>query len=245
MRGVHGLRLALRPAMYRRVSASLVLVLGLCGACSSTSVAPMVTPISSPDVDAGAEASTMIADKCGTVPPSKCMPANGASIIRGIAHFDPAKLASGGPDAGGVSPQLSIFLAHREYAQKPEWAQGGHPHAYKIMQNLDLTKGEIPFAIDMCELGTAMWSEDNCDFNLILVLDKNGNNVADAFSINQVPDQGELSKMTVVQLSCRGTSACMDINLDCVDGQPCVNYDSPGTCACAAETCNSDSVTCK
>ncbi len=233
--------------MYRRVSAVLVSLVGLCGACSSTSAAPAAPIVSSPDVDAGTDASTamVVPDKCGTAPPSKCMPGNAASVIRGIAHFDPAKLASGGPDGGGIAPQLSIFLAHRQYAQKPEYALGGHPHAYRVMQNLNLTKGEIPFSIDMCELGTAMWSEDNCDFNLILILDKDGNNVADALSINQVPDQGELSKMTVVQLSCRGTSACMDITLDCVDGQPCVNYDTPGTCACAAETCNSDSVTCK
>lgn len=186
----------------------------------------------------------VVPDTCGAGAPSKCRPANAASVLRGIAHFDPAKF-SGGPDGGDAVPRLAIFLAHRQYAQIPEHALGGHPHADKIMENIDVTKGEIHFAIDLCEHGVAMWTEDNCDFNLILILDKNGNNGPDLTSINMVPDKGELSKMTTVQFSCRGTSACMDINLDCADGQRCVNYDTPSTCACAAESCNSDSVTCR
>lgn len=186
----------------------------------------------------------VVPDKCGTVPPSKCKPANAASVIRGVAHFDPTKFSAAGAD-GGDAPRLAIFLAHRQYAQVSEHALGGHPHADKIMEHVDVTKGEIPFVIDLCEYGVAMWSEDNCEFNLILILDKNGNNAPNFTSINMVPDMGEPSKMTVVQLSCRGTSACMDITLDCADGQKCVSYDTPSTCACAAESCNSDSVTCK
>lgn len=187
----------------------------------------------------------VLQDRCGAPAPSKCKPANPGSVIRGIAHFDPAKYAAGGPDGGAIAPRLAIFLAHRQYAEVPEHALGGHPHGHKTMENVDVTSGEIPFAIDLCELGVAMWSEDNCDFNLILILDKDGNNEASLASINMVPDQGELSKSTVVQVSCRGTSACMDITLDCAEGQKCVNYDTPSTCACAAESCNSDAITCK
>jgi hypothetical protein len=186
-------------------------------------------------------------DKCGTQPSasaSKCTKKDPASILRGIAHFDPKAYAAGGPDAGGAAPQLSIFLNHRQYAERDEWQQGGHPHAFKFIASPDVTKGEIPFEIDMCELGTAMWTEDDCDFNLVLILDKNGNNTADPISINMVPDQGELSKMTVVQFHCGGTSACLDVTLDCANGQACVTYDSPGACKCAAKSCDSDAITC-
>jgi hypothetical protein len=150
-------------------------------------------------VDAGSEASMgLVPDTCGAGAPSKCRPANAASVIRGVAHFDPAKFA-GGPDGGDAVPRLAIFLAHRQYALIPEHALGGHPHADEIMENIDVTKGEIRFAIDLCEHGVAMWTEDNCDFNLILILDKNGNKGPDLTSINMVPDKGELSKMTVVR----------------------------------------------
>ena len=87
-----------------------------------------------------------------------------------------------------------------------------------------------------------MYSEDNCDFNLVIVLDTNGNNDGDSF--NMIPDVGEAAKMTTVQISCHTSSQCLDVTLDCTKGQSCVTYDSPGACKCAPTTCNSKGITC-
>lgn len=235
-----------------------VVLLSFVAACTVTTTgtapaAPTPTASPTPDtanadagepaIEAGPEVMDAAAtpDKCGAVPKSLCKTPNPGSVVRGIVHFDPA-LAKG---VDGAKPQLSVFLAHREYAQKEEWLTGGHPHADRILNldTVDLSKGEVPFAIDLCELGVAMWSEDNCGFNLVTILDTNGNNTDDNF--NMIPDVGEAAKMTVVQISCHTASQCLDINLDCTTGQRCVSYGAPGVCKCASTTCDSEGKTCK
>jgi hypothetical protein len=232
-------------------------------ACSSTSTTGPAVPdpaasgddasapstVSSPDPgdddDGGApddaaassasDASTLpTSTQCAPTPPSKCSPKNADSVVRGVARFDP-KLVK----AAGATPSLWIFLNHRQYTPlgPSEWAQGGHPHAYKSYDTVDFSSGQIPFSIDLCEFETAMWSEDNCDFNLIAMIDVNGNNGPQLSSINMVPDKGEPAKMLTIDISCRAQLPCLDLSLDCSEGQSCVSYTNPGACKCATQSC--------
>jgi CheY-like chemotaxis protein len=45
--------------------------------------------------------------------------------------------------------------------------------------------GEVPFALDMCSTGTAMWSEENGAFKLVFILDEDGNNDLDEATSNE------------------------------------------------------------
>jgi len=132
-----------------------------------------------------------------------------------------------------------VALMHRRYGHSEH---GGHPHWLERIPNVDLAQ-PVPFQIDMCSGNAEMWSEENCEFNLIVVLDGNGNNTFE--TLNVAPDPGEPAALKVVELSCRGTSPCLDVPLDCVDGVGCVAYEPPGDCVCAPESCNSDSAICQ
>jgi hypothetical protein len=130
--------------------------------------------------------------------------------------------------------------------QTSEAKQGGHPHAWASFPDVDTVKGEARFSIDLCELGPAMWSEENCGFNLVVMIDQNGSNDPDADGITAlVPDKGELVKMVPLDISCRKPSTCLQITADCTDGDTCTTYTPPKTCACAADSCKSPSAFCK
>jgi hypothetical protein len=178
-------------------------------------------------------------DACGTVAKSLCTPANPGSVIRGVVKFDPAQY-------NGKKPSLRVFLHHQWAMLKDEDKHGGHPHAYTTSTDVDLTKGEARFTVDMCELGTAMWSEENCGFNLVTVLDETNDNDPDiAGQLAFIVKPGSLAKMTPLDVSCHAASPCLDITADCKDGEACTTYAPITSCKCGASSCPSDDKTCK
>ena len=232
---------------------SLVSALAMVGivACSSASTAATdVTPAAPPtdsktddagtapvdEQDAGAPAP---ADACGAVPKSLCTPANPGSVIRGIVKFDPAHYA------GKPAPKLVVFLHHQFTVTAKEATLGGHPHAYRTFDVKDVSKGEAAFALDMCELGTAMYSEENCGFNLVAILDEDGKNDPDTYGQTaMIARKGQLVKMTPVDVSCHKPSPCLTIQADCLDGDTCTTYTALKECKCAAQNCTSDDTIC-
>lgn len=211
-------------------------------ACSSQ--APSGTDAAAADTgvlpDAGMEAS---ADDAGV--PDKCMPATGASkcmnessIVRGIATFDPSHFQ---PNA---KPVLRIALRHGFIVDQGEEKFGGRLHAYLNKAIPDLSSGQVAFQIDMCAFGTAMWSEENDKFNLIVHVDENGNNDL-LKSGSPTPDPGELVKLTKVEVSCNAPSPCAEVKLDCMAGEPCTTIQPITTCAKKTPGCTSESVFCQ
>lgn len=86
-----------------------------------------------------------------------------------------------------------------------------------------------------------MWSEHNCGYALIGVLDENGNNVFDptTFNANPVPDPGELAFRVDLELRCDDpTSHCIDAVLDC-QGPSCAAGGDQGVCLCEPSECQS------
>ncbi len=231
-----------------RVAASLVFA--LLAACSSSQPSAPADPAPPPGDDQGATPPAAdppatpppapATDACGKVGASMCTPANAGSVVRGIVKFDPAHYA------GKSKPTLRVFMFHQWTLIKGEEKTGGHPHAYVSSDDVDLAKGEARFTIDNCQLGTAMYSEENCGFNIVVMLDENGNNDPDAKGqIAFIPDKGELVKMVPVDVSCHAPSQCLQVTADCVDGDTCTTYAPITACKCSASTCPSDSKYCR
>lgn len=112
-------------------------------------------------------------------------------------------------------------------------------HIHTIVPDVDLAAGPVEFAFDMCE-GGEMWSEENCEYNLIAILDQDGSNSASSF----LADPGEPAHREVIDLSCHTESPCFEFKLECLDGKECVKFDEEATCACADASCASPIVTC-
>ncbi len=174
------------------------------------------------------------------VPTSKCTQQNPASVIRGVVTFDPTHFAD------GQSVNLGLFLFHQWTMDPSEAAIGGHPHAYKYVKNVDVTSGQLQFDIDLCELGIAMYSEENCGFNLVVMLDENGDNNPNNGEGALTPTKGELVKLTPLAVSCHGDSQCLSVTADCTGGTACTTYTpiTMSSCVCAANACPSESVIC-
>jgi len=188
------------------------------------------------DMEAAAE-DTGVPDKCMPAPmTSKCM--NSSSWVRGIAKFDPNHFMP------GAKPMLRIALRHGFIIDKGEDQIGGRLHAYVNKQITDPSKGEFPFMIDMCMFGTAMWSEENSDFNLVLHIDENGNNDL-LQNGSPAPDPGELVKLVKVNVSCNAPSTCSEVTLDCNTGTACTTITPLQSCTKKTPACNSDSVYCQ
>jgi hypothetical protein len=233
---------------FRLVVLPLLLALAACSSSSSPATSGDPTNPDPPPADTEtppaatppAQPPPPPTDACGTVAKSKCTPANPGSVVRGIVKFDPARYA------GKPTPALRVFMHHQFVLRSDENKTGGHPHAFTTSDKIDMVKGEAHFSIDLCELGTAMYSEENCGFNIIALLDENGNNDPDTGGVMAfVPDKGELLKMVPVDVSCRGASQCLSIVADCADGDVCTTYTPPTECKCAATTCPSDDKICK
>jgi hypothetical protein len=140
-----------------------------------------------------------------------------------------AQLATGFTPAAGTKGDLVMFLTH---VYEGSGAQGGVFHAEDHVSNVDLSNGPVPFQIDMCHNDIAMYSEDDCAFNLIVMLDTNGNNSGTS---NMVPDVGEAASRQVINVSCFGDSQCLGtVTLGCSDGLSCVAFTDP------TASCNSD-----
>ena len=121
---------------------------------------------------------------------------------------------------------------------------GGRLHVFASKRVMDTSTGEFPFSIDMCMFGTAMWSEENSAFNLVLILDENGNNDLAAGG-TAMPDPGELVKLTKVDVSCNAPSPCVEPKLDCNTGAACTTIMPITSCTKKMPGCNSDSIYCQ
>jgi hypothetical protein len=176
--------------------------------------------------DAGTEdAGTDAGVSCPPVSVSVC--GKTASLIRGVARLDPDVT----PPAGAAGT-LVIALTHRALG---ETQTGGVFHSMITFPDVDLAAGPVPFSIDMCQ-GGEMWSEENGGFNLIAILDTNGNN--QQFDSLQ-PDPGEAAMRGELEISCHMPSPCLDVELNCVTGAGCVAFSEPPGCGCSQPACNS------
>lgn len=219
---------------------------GCSGSSSPASTASAATADASPTApadDAGTTEPTEAGPSCAP-PPSKSACAIEGSWVRGTAHFDPSKLKPGG------KPVLRVVLRHQFALVKGEETIGGRLHVYASVPLKDPSKGEQAFAIDMCDLGTAMWSEENGAFHLVLIIDENGDNDLDNATSNEdaivigTPTMGELTKMVDVDVSCHAPASCLDVNVDCV-GASCLTFAPVKSCKPKLPGCTSDDAFCK
>ncbi len=219
------------------------------GCSTSNDASP---PTSTPARDAAVDAPMVEGDAADAAPASSCAPPPAASKckkegswVRGVAYFDPAHFGA------GAKPILRIALRHEFALVDGEDAIGGRLHTFKSIPIKDPSSGRVPFAFDMCATGTAMWSEENGAFNLILHLDENANNdLAKAMSNEQAitlatPDKGELVKRTSLELSCHAPSPCVDVTLDCSDGASCTKISPIESCQAKTPGCPSDDAFCR
>lgn len=193
--------------------------------------------------DAG-NTSAPLTPTCGA-PPAASHCKNEGSWVRGVVYFDPSHFAE------GATPILRLSLRHGFVLVKGEEKIGGRLHAYKSIRVKDVSAGQVEFALDMCDLGTAMWTEENGTFHLVASLDENANNDLDDATSNEdavtrgTPDPGELTKMIDVDVSCNAASPCVGLKLDCTDGAGCTTITPLKTCAKKAPGCGSDDAWCK
>jgi hypothetical protein len=217
-------------------------------ACSSSPTTPAA--------DAGGDASTpadaatasdaaadAAPDLCDPAPrASKCM--NESSWVRGVARFDPTHFGK------GTKPVLRIALRHPFVLVPGEEKIGGRLHSFVSIPITDASAGKVPFAIDMCGLGTAMWSEENGTFHLVMSIDENGNNDLYKATTNEnaitiaTPDVGELTKRVDVDVSCHAPSACVDVALDCSSGATCTTITPIDACSKKDPSCPSEDIFC-
>jgi len=165
-----------------------------------------------------------------TPPPPTCKPATITSTCgpNGVVRVV-VKLGAGMPDAAGA---LVVKLHHLRLGSA---STGGVYHTDKTVPATTVSASTgVDVEFDFCA-GGAMWSEDNCEFNLFAYVDKNGNGALDA---------GEPAGRTVVSLSCKGSPPCFSLELGCTSGASCVAFTDPGACKCAATTCSSSFKTC-
>ncbi|AKU95441.1 hypothetical protein AKJ09_02105 [Labilithrix luteola] len=161
--------------------------------------------------------------------------------MRGTARFDPKARVT-----GSAMPALAIFLRHSFVYVEGENRLGGRLHALKrvVLEREQLRTGVVPFEIDMCELDVAAWSEENGTFNLVVILDENDAHdvvtARDGYAY-QMPKVGELAKLiSGIEISCHGTSPCIDVPLDCNDGIGCTNITPIEHVTCRLPSCASD-----
>lgn len=203
----------------------------------STTVGPTSTTTETTDpstttTNTSTEPTTTTTDPTGGV---EC-PAPGGSVCQNDNSIivGTVRLADGldVPDATGT---VQVHLTHESLG---DTQNGGVAHTHVSVANVDLNNGPVPFEIDMCN-GGAMWSEDNCGFNILAILDQNGNNGFNA----QLPDVGEpTALMGGIMFSCTGDGPqCVDVVLDCVDGASCAQFPDLG-CNCDTQANCPDSI---
>lgn len=163
---------------------------------------------------------------------SKC--GNPASIVQGRV-----RLPNGTSKAPGT---LVIAMLHRRYGDP---SVGGHPHWIWRIDDALVTDGYARFEVDMCDGNATMWSEENCEYNLVAFFDANANNGPEG-PAEWIPDQGEATVRHSFDLSCHSEGAtCLDLELTCMDGETCLADKSPGACECKADSCESQAAICK
>ena len=159
---------------------------------------------------------------------------NPASLIHGSVRL-----------AAGMEPMdgdLVIELMHRRYGSP---ANGGHPHQIWRQPNVTLSPDDtIEFDVDMCDANASMWSEENCEYNLIVILDRDSDTALGPNSL--APDVDDPTAVEVFSLSCHADGpTCFDLELSCMAGGDCVTYEAPPACECAADSCDSEAAICQ
>jgi hypothetical protein len=219
-----------------------ILLLSGCGGQGTTSTDTSAT--NPADMDGGSGADAAPADAApACVAPRKSGCGVDGSWITGVAHFDPAKVKN------TSTSKLRVALRHGFSLIAGEEKIGGRLHAYSSFK-VDVAKGEVAFSVDMCDLGTAMWSEENGPFHLVMFIDENGNNDLDTASSNEeaivlaTPDGTELQKLVDVTVSCHTGAQCLDVKLDCA-GSSCLHITPITACKKKTPGCKSDDAFCK
>jgi hypothetical protein len=176
---------------------------------------------------------------------SGCSDGNPDSWVFGIARFNPQLVPS------GAKPVLRLALRHRFLVYPTENVIGGRLHVNLNVSVKDVASGQVAFSLDMCGLGTAMWSEENDKFNLVGILDFNGNNDLDTAQTQAdsetrgKPDLGEPTTLVAnLDVSCHQAGSCIDMRLECIDGTACTTITPITSCKKTTPACQSDSVFC-
>jgi hypothetical protein len=190
--------------------------------------------------DVAADVSTQTLACTTPIPTSKCATPTDSSVILGVVSVDATHFSA------GQNVNLALYLYHQWTMSPSEATIGGHPHAYKYIKGVDVSSGQVAFDLDLCELGVAMYSEENCGFNLVVMLDENADNDPVRGNYALTPTMGELVKLTPLDVSCHGDSQCLSIAADCTDGIHCTTFKpiTMSSCVCASDKCPSESVVC-
>ena len=145
------------------------------------------------------------------------------------------------PPGGPTTGDLVVAMMHRRMGE-PE--VGGHPHWAWTFEDVDLTE-PMPITVDMCDGNAIMWSEENCEYNLIVLVDGNDNNGLTGARVAR-PDPGEPAAMLPYEQSCHHDGPYQfELALDCLDGDACVTYEAQPACECAELACDSMSAICE
>jgi len=176
---------------------------------------PVTSPTETVDTD--------YAPECAMKGKSSCN--NSSSIVQGAVRLKPGLTDE-------TRGNLLITLVHEAIGG----GSGGVYHIHTLIEDADLRE-PVPFRLDMCDNG-AMWSEDNGEYSLQVVLDLNGSNGGkDAVPISVLPEPGEPSRrMRNLWMSCSQEPLCLDVELRCMDGSPCGTFTD--------DDCNADDASC-
>jgi hypothetical protein len=141
------------------------------------------------------------------------------SVVRGQVRVSSA--------IGRKRGDLFLALTHSVY----NGPLGGGYHIHTLIEDVDLSE-PVPFAVDMCA-GGEMWSELNCEYGLVVILDTNDNQGVS----NLLPDDNEpATRIDALELSCEADGPCLDVVLDC-QGPDCVRFSDAPVCSCEAASC--------
>ena len=191
----------------RRVSSFFLLA----AACTSGGKPSGGGDSSGGDADTDADTDGDADVTCAEPTHSSC--ADPASLIEVVVRPGPA-----GPTTG----DLVLYMTHLDLGQEK---QGGYYHYSQTAKGTDFADGPVLMEIDMCD-GGEMWSVEYGDYNLVAILDQDGNNQPAGFDSDRTPDEGEPSaRVSPVTFTQGAESQCFDdIVLDCLDGKNCAAY---------------------
>lgn len=182
------------------------LLFSACAPTGDDGEGALLTPTSSHDAPASTEAVT-----CARARDSVC--SDDGAAVRGVAYA-----GAEGPTTG----DLVVYLTHVELGEE---ADGGFYHTSVVYEDVDLASGPKKFQVDMCE-GGEMWAAEYGDYNLLVILDQDGDNEPASFDSDRTPDPGEPSaRVSPITLDPGQKSPCFDdVVLDCMDGKDCTAY---------------------
>jgi hypothetical protein len=208
-----------------RPTLSILLLLGACAPGDVAEKPDAADTSTAPDSDASEEVA---------------WPAPGESACGNPASR--IQIAVTVPNAPAATGDIVVALLHRRMGS-PE--DGGHPHYLWTFEDqpLDATVPTV-VEVDMCDGNAIMWSEENCEYNLVVLVDGDGDNGLRG-ARRAVPDTGEPTSVQVFEQSCHHDGSYrFELSLDCVDGEACVAYEAAPECACAEPACDSEAAIC-